>query len=50
MKLEEKIGRSAVIKMIDDAAGMDIHFDKYPKGGKFLEDLRETMIKKINER
>ena len=48
--LEEKIGRNAVIKMIDDAAGMDVHFNRYPKGGAFLENLREEMIKKINER
>ncbi len=48
--LEEKIGRNAVMKMIDDSAGMDMHFNRYPKGGAFLENLREEMIKKINER
>ena len=48
--LEAKIGREAVIKMIDDAAEMDITFDNYPKGGAFLENLRESMIKIISER
>lgn len=47
--LEEKIGREAVIKMIDDAAGMDITFNNYPKSGNFLDNLREAMVRKINE-
>ena len=48
-RLEELIGRDEVIKMIDDWAGMDLHFDNYPKDSSFLENLREAMIKKISE-
>ena len=47
--LEEKIGRDAVVAMIDAAAGMDLRFDCYPKGNAFLEDLRARMIGKLKE-
>ena len=47
--LEEKIGREAVIAMIDAAAGMDLQFDSYPKGNAFSEGLRGQMIEKIRE-
>ena len=46
--LEEKIGRDAVVKMIDNAAGRDLRFDDYPRGKEFLENLRAEMIEKIN--
>ena len=47
--LEEKIGRDAVVAMIDAAAGMDLQFDSYPKGNAFSEGLRGQMIEKIRE-
>lgn len=45
--LEEIIGRDAVIKMIDKAAGGELRFDQYPSGNSFLEELRLDMINKI---
>ena len=45
--LEQYIGRDAVVAMIDSAAGMDLHFDNYPKGNAFCEGLRARMIEKI---
>ena len=45
--LEERIGRKAVISMIDRAAGMDLKFDSYPKGKDFLEGLRREMTEAI---
>lgn len=45
--LEEIIGRDAVIKMIDKAAGGELRFDQYPSGNGFLEELRLDMINKI---
>ena len=47
--LERYIGREAVVKMIDEAAGMELRFDSYPKGKAFIEDLRAKMIEKIRE-
>ena len=35
--------------MIDEAAGMELRFDSYPKGKAFIEDLRAKMIEKIRE-
>jgi len=43
MALERKIGREAVIEMIDRAAGMDITFKKYPRCEEFIPDLIEQM-------
>lgn len=43
--LAEKIGREAVYKLIDDIAGMQITFSKYPHNDAFILSLRE----KINE-
>jgi len=48
LALEEKIGRDAVIKMIDKAAGRDLRFDDYPKGKEFPEKLRSEMIEKLS--
>ena len=45
--LEQQIGREAVIKMINDAAGYDIRFDFYPKNDAFLMDLHEKMVHSI---
>ena len=47
--LEKYIGREAVVKMIDEAAGMDLRFDCYPRSKAFIEDLRDKMIAKIRE-
>jgi len=48
--LEKKIGKEAVVKMIDDAAGFDISFEKYPMDIDFLPKLIEDMIELINKR
>ncbi len=45
--LEERIGRDAVVKMIDDAAGYTLTFDRYPKGNAYLENLRDAMVEKL---
>ena len=47
--MAEKIGRDAVVAIIDAAAGMDLRFDCYPKGNGFLEDLRNQMIEALRE-
>lgn len=47
--LEALIGRAAVEQMIDDAAGYQITFDKYPRGNQFQESLRAAMIARIKE-
>ena len=47
--LEKYIGRAGVVKMIDEAAGMELRFDCYPKGKEFIEDLRDKMIARIRE-
>lgn len=48
-KLEALIGRDAVIKMIDDEAGMDVRFDAYPKNPDYIINLIEKMELKIKE-
>lgn len=47
--LEKQIGRDGVIAMIDAAAGMNLHFDCYPAGNAFCENLRAQMIEKIRQ-
>ena len=47
--LEGLIGRAAVEKMIDDAAGYELTFDHYPKEERFLGGLRAAMVEKIRE-
>lgn len=47
--LEKYIGREAVIKLIDDEAGFDITFKKYPRNAEFLPNLMEKMKKIIAE-
>ncbi len=47
--LEARIGRKAVEKMIDDAAGYQITFTRYPRNDRFPEDLRAAMTEKIRE-
>ncbi len=48
-KLEEFIGKDAVVKMIDDAAGMNITFKEYPRNKEFIPNLMEQMMEKIKE-
>ena len=45
--MEEAIGRDAVVKMIDAAAGFDLRFDDYPRNKEFIENLRAKMIEMI---
>lgn len=47
--LEERIGREAVVAMIDGAAGKELRFDDYPVSNDFLEGLREEMIALLNK-
>jgi len=47
--LESYIGRDAVIKMIDDAAGMDIDFEEYPRNNNFIPDLINKMKEEIRK-
>jgi len=46
-KLEEYIGKDAVVKMIDDAAGMDLTFKDYPRQKEFIPNLMNKMMEKI---
>ncbi len=47
--LEEKIGRRAVVEMIDAAAGGELRFDAYPKESEYLLSLHEAMVKRLGE-
>lgn len=47
--LERYVGKEAVVRMIDEAAGMDLQFDQYPRSADFLLKLRETMTNLIRE-
>lgn len=47
--LEEKIGRRAVVEMIDRAAGAALQFDCYPKDNAYLLSLHEAMVQKLGE-
>ena len=47
--LEARIGREAVVQMIDQAAGGELRFDKYPKNDAYILSLREAMLQKIAE-
>ncbi len=41
--LEEKIGKEAVIKLIENEAGMEITFKQYPKDSQFITNLISKM-------
>ena len=45
--LEKVIGRDAVVKMIDDAAGGALLFDRFPRSYEYLENLRRQMLEGI---
>ncbi len=47
--LESYIGHEAVVKMIEDTAGMEIEMNKYPKNAEYLLELREKINAKIEE-
>ena len=42
--LEEKIGREAVVAMIDEEAGLELYFNCYPKCADYFARLRERML------
>lgn len=48
--LEQYIGREAVVKMIDDEAGMDVRFDNYPVDKEYLPRLTDKMIEIIKNK
>ena len=43
--LEQKIGKQAVVELIDRVAGMDVKFNAYPKNEAFFEKLCEEVFK-----
>ncbi len=45
--LEAKIGRAAVVQVIDDAAGYVLTFEHYPRGEAWQDDLRNAMLQRI---
>ncbi len=45
--LEQYIGKEAVVKMIDETAGMNVDFENYPADKTYLTILREKMIETI---
>lgn len=47
--LEAKIGREAVVAMLDTAAGGELRFDRYPKGNDFLLFVRQEIMKRLGE-
>ncbi len=47
--LEAYIGREAVEKMIDEAAGYTLTFKDYPKSAEYQETLRANLIAKLKE-
>ena len=47
--LEKRIGREAVVKMIDEIAGFDVRFDEYPLDGAYLPTLRESIVAKLRD-
>lgn len=47
--LESYIGHDAVVKLIEDYAGMEIKLNKYPMNAEFILGLREKINEKIEE-
>ena len=47
--LESYIGHDAVVKLIEDYAGMEIKMNKYPMNAEFILGLREKINEKIEE-
>ena len=46
--LGKLIGKENTVKIIEDTAGMEIEFDKFPHNEAFILNLRENINKKIN--
>jgi hypothetical protein len=46
--LEEKIGKAAVVAMIDEAAGKKLTFSDYPRNSDYIPDLMEKMLHLIH--
>ena len=49
LALERRIGRDAVVQMIDSAAGYDIRFDRYPKNDRYLTELHAKIVQRIKQ-
>ena len=47
--LEKYIGKDAVLKFIEDEAGMEITFCNYPKNARFIPELMDKMRNMIKE-
>lgn len=45
--LEGRIGHDGVVSIIEDVAGMEIKFDKYPRTNEFFVNLRKRLINEI---
>ena len=45
--LEEKIGKAAVVKIIDEMAGEPLRFDTYPKNSEYLLNLRQRLLEEL---
>ena len=46
--LEEKLGKEAVVAMIDEAAGRPLTFSDYPRNSDYIPDLMEKMLHLIH--
>ena len=47
--LEGFVGKEAVVRLMEDTAGMEIHFDQYPHNKQFLLNLREKVNMEIKK-
>ena len=47
--LEKYIGKEAVVKMIDDEAGMNVTFCDYPRNSDYIPTLMNKMKQMIAE-
>ena len=48
--LESYIGKEAVVKLIEEEAGMKITFNDYPRNNDFILNLTRKMKRIINEK
>lgn len=49
LTLENRIGREGVIRLIHDGLDYAITLKRYPESAKWLEDLHDTILKKLDE-
>lgn len=47
LALEAKVGRQAVVELIDGLAGYDVRFDRYPLEGAYLEAIRSQLVQRL---